>query len=371
MMLKNNLIFVTSYEFVDTNATKARISAFLNILKKDYGITILCPGQNHNKKKESFSIINLPQNQITNNLVLRTFIEVLYSIKILLMVKNIRPRQIIITVPSMFLLILLIRKQSTIIVDIRDIVWEYLPEKRWYQRLLKYFLRKIMLKLINRASGIFITNQVERNFSSFIEIVSNGINIDRYEKISNYKLNYDEKKCNILYVGNIGIAQNLSILVDAISELPMINVNIIGKGNDLNRVKQYATENGVKNMKFLGGMAWDDLEPYYAKSNILYAQISSAYDTAIPSKLYEYLSIGTSVIFAGVGPSIDLAGKFENTITIPPDNPEALTQAIKSLSKKPKQISNSNKNMIRDNYIRERQVEKVMPLIHHVFVNDN
>ena len=86
-----------------------------------------------------------------------------------------------------------------------------------------------MLNLISRASGIFTTNKIEKEyfqnklqgFTGFIDIISNGINLDRYKKISSYNL-FDEKKCRILYVGNIGIAQNLSILIDAMSKLPHI-----------------------------------------------------------------------------------------------------------------------------------------------------
>ena len=364
---------------MDTNATKARINAFLNILNNDYLIFLLCPGQNYNVKIGTPSIINLPHYKTPNNLVLRTLIEISYSLKILLIIRKVKPSKMIITVPSMFLLILLLKKQPTIIVDIRDIVWEYLPENRWHQRLIKLFFRKIMLKLINRASGIFTTNKVEQkyfqnnlqDFTGFIDIVSNGINLERYQKISTYNLKYDEKKYNLLYVGNIGIAQNLSILVDAMSKLPQINSYIIGSGNDLNRVKQYAIKKDIKNIKILGGMAWDDLEPYYSKSQILYAQISSAYNTAIPSKLYEYLSIGASIIFAGAGPSIELAKKFENTITIPPDDSEALYRAINYLYENPKQISNSNKNKIKNHFIRETQVEKALPLIHNVFKQSN
>ena len=377
--MNNKLLFVTNYEFVDTNATKARINAFLNILNNDYLIFLLCPGQNYNVKIGTPSIINLPHYKTPNNLVLRTLIEISYSLKILLIIRKVKPSKMIITVPSMFLLILLLKKQPTIIVDIRDIVWEYLPENRWHQRLIKLFFRKIMLKLINRASGIFTTNKVEQkyfqnnlqDFTGFIDIVSNGINLERYQKISTYNLKYDEKKYNLLYVGNIGIAQNLSILVDAMSKLPQINSYIIGSGNDLNRVKQYAIKKDIKNIKILGGMAWDDLEPYYSKSQILYAQISSAYNTAIPSKLYEYLSIGASIIFAGAGPSIELAKKFENTITIPPDDSEALYRAINYLYENPKQISNSNKNKIKNHFIRETQVEKALPLIHNVFKQSN
>ena len=70
---------------------------------------------------------------------------------------------------------------------------------------------------------------------------------------------------------------------------------------------------------------------------------------------------------AGVGPSIELANKFENTITIPPDNSEALFQAIKLLHENPTGISKSNKKLIEMHYIRENQVEKALPFIYDVF----
>ena len=81
-MQKKKLLFITSYEFVDTNATKARINAYLNILKKDYLVSLLCPSQNYNKRIDNQSVINLPHFPTPNNLLFRTLVEVLFSFKI-------------------------------------------------------------------------------------------------------------------------------------------------------------------------------------------------------------------------------------------------------------------------------------------------
>lgn len=41
--VKKKLTIISSYEYVDTNATKARLGAYLSSLKADYKVTFICP----------------------------------------------------------------------------------------------------------------------------------------------------------------------------------------------------------------------------------------------------------------------------------------------------------------------------------------
>jgi len=71
---------------------------------------------------------------------------------------------VIITIPSMFLLVLM--RRDLIIIDIRDLVWEYLLENTNLIKLVKSTIRSIMLLFINKADVVFEINEKEQMYIS-------------------------------------------------------------------------------------------------------------------------------------------------------------------------------------------------------------
>ena len=126
----------------------------------------------------------------------------------------------------------------------------------------------------------------------------------------------------ISYLGNIGIPQNLCIFVDAALRLPKVIFNVVGTGENLKVVEDYAEKKGVSNVNFLGSLSWVDLFEIYTDSDILYAQLKKEFEGAVPSKLYEYLSTGKFIIYGGLGEALNLLENFDNFLTISPNNPE-------------------------------------------------
>tara|TARA_B100000900_G_scaffold414115_2_gene439885 strand:- start:1140 stop:2270 length:1131 start_codon:yes stop_codon:yes gene_type:complete len=370
--MKNQVVIVSSYEFSDTNATKARLYALLDNMSHNFQVTFICPGYDSSLNDKNIKIINLGKNLSIKSFLFRALYEIFYAIKVRYQLKKLGYPNIIITIPSIFLLILLINKKYKSVVDVRDLVWDYLPKKNYYQRLMKQILKYSMLSLLRHADTIFTTNNQEkkylinnlRNYYGDINVLTNGINKKRFCKIS--KIKETGKKDIILYIGNIGLAQNLITLIDVIKIMPSLELYIIGKGVELNRLKDYTKKNQIKNISFLGGLNWNEILPYYEKANMLYAQISEEYKTAIPSKLYEYLSTGIPIIFAGTGASENFLSKFENVMTIPPNNSNALKNAIEKIWRMEKKISNKNKFIIEEKYIRENQVDKIMPHLNKI-----
>ena len=369
---KKKLTIVSSYAFVDTNATKARLSAYLSVLQNDYDVTFICPHGETKLDIPGISIVQVGQSPVHGGFLTRSVREILYALRTIPKVRSSDPNLTMVTMPSMFVLLLLAAKQSPTIVDVRDLVWEYLPENSSLGRVIKSTARTVMLGLLNKSDAVFVTNESEQDYflddnlvaNIPIQVVRNGINQDRFEKLSTLGLSHDQSELKILYIGNIGRAQNLRILVDAMKSTPNARAIIVGKGNDLANVKQYAADAGVQNVEFVGGVQWDQLAAYYEEANVLYAQISSEYQSAVPSKLYEYLSVGLPIIFAGVGASATLMKDFENVSVIRPDDATALTQAIHAVqAAQSHPASNKNQERIKSTYVRETQVEKVLPML--------
>ena len=193
-----------------------------------------------------------------------------------------------------------------------------------------------------------------------VDVVRNGISRERFEKLKFIPDLRNKEKKEILYVGNVGLAQNLRTLVNAAVSFPDVLFKIVGQGSDLDEIRRYVMDKGANNVELVGGVQWEELKKYYAKANILYAQIMPEYESAIPSKLYEYGSLGKPVIFGGVGASVRFLNQFSGFQVVTPGDTDQLIKAIQnSLCQDFFPQNQENILYIEKYYIREPQVESV------------
>ena len=78
----------------------------------------------------------------------------------------------------------------------------------------------------------------------------------------------------------------------------------------------------------------DNVLEIYKNTDILYAQLSKEFSSAIPSKLYEYLASGKCIIYGGYGEALKKLKDFENVFFVKPDKVDDLVISIKKLFKK-------------------------------------
>ncbi|MDV2948705.1 hypothetical protein RZ540_19615, partial [Acinetobacter baumannii] len=89
----------------------------------------------------------------------------------------------------------------------------------------------------------------------------------------------------VTYIGNIGLAQDLSTLIKASEMLTEIQFNIVGHGTDFHRISGLVNKDQC-NIKFWGQVDFETLKSVYIETDILYAQLTPEFSGAMPSKLY-------------------------------------------------------------------------------------
>src|SRR5690606_36508965 len=191
------------------------------------------------------------------------------------------------------------------ILDIRDLSWEYLSDKSIIQRIAKQVCRVSAYKNLTNFDFIDVTNDHELDYvkSAVSDIpvfkMTNGVSEHIYNQLSNLpEKNNKSEKIIVTYIGNIGLAQDLSTLVEASKDLTDFYFNIVGNGTDFERISKYVSKN-QNNIKFWGQVNFDTLQKIYSETDILYAQLAPEFSGAMPSKLYEYLATGKYVIYGG------------------------------------------------------------------------
>ncbi len=347
----------------DSGATFNRINSMINVLN-NYDINVVGKikfPSNFSKKKISFHFVN--QNSIfnSNNFILRYFNEFIYSYKCIKVSKKLNPDYELITVPFISLIITssIFGSNAKKIIDIRDLVWEY-SDTSFFSKILFNFLKKIHLFFLKKCDVITLSNKYELDqlkkdkINNKMIVLSNGISKSKFNFLKSSVFNDINSRKNIVitYLGNVGLAQNLWPFIYSIKQYQNMVFNVVGDGNDLDRLKKLSKKYNIKNVKFYGNVDFNMVLNFYKKTDYLYAKLDKKFVTAIPSKLYEYLATGKPIIYSGYGAAIKLLEKFDN-IYIIKDDKYSINNLLKSLSSKKPYNSKNNIQIINELYIRE------------------
>jgi glycosyltransferase involved in cell wall biosynthesis len=177
---------------------------------------------------------------------------------------------------------------------------------------------------------------------------------ERFRRLSNIAYYPPDRPLVITYIGNIGNGQDLGPVIEVVRHMPDVKLNLIGDGIELERYRKYIRQEGIRNVHFFGKMKWNRLLPFYQTSSILLARLGRNYQSALPSKLFEYLATGLPVLFYGNGEAARFLRDFENVFIVRQEDPEELRLTIRRLQTLVPERSFANILRVESGFIRER-----------------
>jgi colanic acid biosynthesis glycosyl transferase WcaI len=146
------------------------------------------------------------------------------------------------------------------------------------------------------------------------------------------------EKFVILYGGNIGLAQGLDVFVESarlLRETPDIHFVMVGSGVEKENLEGLARSYGLTNLEFIGHQPKHQVLTYFSAADLLFAHLKAAPHRVgtVPEKLLAYMACGRPVLMAAQeGAAADVVREHSCGVAIPPDDPQALAQAILALS---------------------------------------
>jgi len=174
--------------------------------------------------------------------------------------------------------------------------------------------------------------------------IPNGIDIEEWQSFNTQlpeghkeiieKLK-KEVKFLVGYTGSFGVANALDYFVKAASylkDLPVALV-LVGQGPEKENLQKYVTENNLNNVVFLPPVPKNSIPELLSKMDILYIgwRRSPLYRFGVsPNKLFDYMMAGKPIINA-ISAGNDLVAESGCGISIPPEDPVAIAEAIKKL----------------------------------------
>lgn len=150
-----------------------------------------------------------------------------------------------------------------------------------------------------------------------------------------------ERDFVVTYAGNLGVPQNLSVLVSAAERLrgeAGLTILIVGDGTEKEALRQQAQRAGLDNVRVVDYQPLSVMPDIYASSDVFFVgQTLGAHTDGIPSKIYRIMANGKPVL-AVTPPSSDLAACLEASgagTVITSGGADELAQAVRRLRANP------------------------------------
>ena len=176
-----------------------------------------------------------------------------------------------------------------------------------------------------------------------VALVPNGADVTKFHPPDNRCCPGVKKKFRAVFSGAHGIANGLDAVLDAAAVLKERNRNdvelvFIGDGKLKPQLIARAQREGLHNCRFLKPVSKTALARLIADSDaglMILANVAAFYYGTSPNKFFDYISTGLPVINNYPGWLADLIGEHGCGISVPPDDPEALADALARLADSP------------------------------------
>ncbi len=141
----------------------------------------------------------------------------------------------------------------------------------------------------------------------------------------------------VMHSGNVGLSQNLDVLIEAAARLAdreRLTIAVVGDGAKREALEQAAARRGLTNVRFFPYQPKDRLHESFAAADAFLVSLKPGLEGYIvPSKLYGILAAGRPYV-AAVDPSSEVAAiarDFGCGLLAAPGDPDALARAIAAL----------------------------------------
>ncbi len=260
-----------------------------------------------------------------------------------------------------------LRYKTPFVMEVRDLWPQTLIDmgiSKWHPFIiilgvLEKFLYKKADKIITNLpyASSYISKFTD---SSKVEWISNGVDISNviYKKPENRKI------LKVAYTGALGVANNLSLLVEFAKTKPK-NIEFLIVGDGVEKAKLLQLSKGLENIQIKEPVAKDEVPCILQNSDILYFNLkdSPVFKYGISSnKLFDYMASGRVIIFSSNATNNPIK-ECDGGITIEPDNIEALQNAIYQIQnmsyEKRVQLGENNRDYCKQNYDIKVLVDKL------------
>lgn len=228
------------------------------------------------------------------------------------------------------------------------------------------FKKNIMAKGVPEEKIVVVYNWVDQNAVVNVERENNKL-FDKY--------NLDRSKFYIEYSGNIGLSQNMDMLLEVMEELqdshPDINLALVGEGAYKSQVEKLVSDNHLKNVVMLPFQPYEDISYVFSLGDVgLVISKPGTGAASVPSKTWSIMSASRPVLANFDENELkDILAGNECGIFTKAGDKEEFKQSIITLYENRelcKQYGKNGRQFVMDNLTREVGTQKYVDVIKSV-----
>lgn len=154
--------------------------------------------------------------------------------------------------------------------------------------------------------------------------------------IKEYQEFFKKENFNIIFAGNIGEAQSFETIIEAISNIKELAVQVIvlGDGRFKEKALDLIKEKGLDaHFNFLGSFPPTEMPKFFSHADALLVSLKKdrIFSLTIPAKVQSYLACGKPIIASIDGEGARIVQEAQCGVTAATENALALSKAIKDL----------------------------------------
>ncbi|WP_339147896.1 MULTISPECIES: glycosyltransferase family 4 protein [unclassified Sutcliffiella] len=284
---------------------------------------------------------------------------------------------IFVTSPAIFVgfvgLIAKYRYRTRMFLDVRDLWPESLKGVGVLDKSIIISIFSYLEKLLYNKSDEIIVNSLgfvehirkkTKDKSKNIIFIPNGANLEElYSDIQ-------KDNINVIYAGNIGLAQDFNIiklLAERLSELN-IRLDIIGYGMKVNKLANFVKNNKLKNVSFIKPITRKEclsiISNYYI--GIVTLCDKEVFKTVLPGKVIDYMTCGVPIVASVSGISKQVIEEQKTGFVTDSQNIDEMIEGIIRLINEKEMYNQMSRNATRyieKNFIWEKNINKLIELI--------
>ena len=230
------------------------------------------------------------------------------------------------------------RHRSKLVLDVRDVYPDIaIAMGEWRERGIFARICEVAARMLYRRANLIsaVTPTAVRQIASRgvgerrLLLVPNGC-----EDVSAEPRHGNGRPFTALYAGNLGLATDVDVLVDAAAllERDEIAVEIAGDGAEGPRMRERVRTMGLRNVFFSGSVSRERAMQMLRKADVTIVSLRKGIRESVPTKLWDALSVGCPVVVAAEGEAGDAALASGGAVCVPPGMSDALAAAIRRFS---------------------------------------
>ncbi|PNS36993.1 glycosyltransferase family 4 protein [Mesotoga sp. B105.6.4] len=145
-------------------------------------------------------------------------------------------------------------------------------------------------------------------------LITNGIDDELFSELQNTGRKVAKEPFTITYAGNLGIAQNLEVLLRAAEKCNgNFRFRLIGDGSEKAKIVSAIRESRIHNIELIEPVRREELAKYYAETDAFFVHLKNIemFKKTIPSKIFEYVATGKPVLYGLQGVAKEIMNELQ------------------------------------------------------------